>query len=429
MEEISTSIRMILFYAGYMWYEIRLLDHVLGRRRPVYMMWCTAFLKGFLINIVMNYLLSPLYGETFWWKYLFCLLVILNAFIVFLVNIYTYRGSVLKNGLMQVLSELNYLMLFGTVLAVFNFLEGRSDISTYVATLMPLDLLAVLTFLAAVHLELKFLSPILSIMRRYEPTRRKLLWCVVILYMTIGIFSSVVPIKTADFFGNIFVVAVILFSIIFVLMLLALCVRYQQAEREKEKFLLAQQKLMELHYEAVRQQIRRMEREQTLIGRQMKQILEQRQERITSEQIRSYLEVLTRRYQEIQAGIYCDDWGVDAVLYHMEKLFRENDIRAEFSFQNYERGQIAQEDMVQILLRILEFALREMVREIKEKEQPARVRLAAGTAANHFLLELECSCPFRRRKLKQSLAPFLIQYHGEVYGKERTKIWLRFRKG
>ena len=79
----------------------------------------------------------------------------------------------------------------------------------------------------------------------------------------------------------------------------------------------------------------------------------------TDEQIIEYLYSLKQKREEIEAGIYCNDWIVDGILYYYAKQCKFENIVADFQMQKYDRGNISDEDISEILMTLLDLAIRE----------------------------------------------------------------------
>ena len=88
---------------------------------------------------------------------------------------------------------------------------------------------------------------------------------------------------------------------------------------------------------------------------------------INQEKLWRYMRDLKEKYEAIQTGIYCNDWLVDGVLYSMSRFCREHGMKIIFSFQTYDRGKIAEEDIAEIIYQLLTYGAKESLLCKKEK--------------------------------------------------------------
>ena len=130
------------------------------------------------------------------------------------------------------------------------------------------------------------------------------------------------------------------------------------------------------------------------------------------------MENLKEKYEAIQAGIYCNDWLVDGVLYHMAEFCIENGIAASFYFQKYDRGYISEEDISEIIYQLLAYGVRESLRCREEKRDSRSLFLQAEAVRNQLILNASfCSVKSikkLKRDLKRSLSVKIVPYHGEI---------------
>ena len=114
--------------------------------------------------------------------------------------------------------------------------------------------------------------------------------------------------------------------------------------------------LMESHYESIQEQMQHMEYCQQIIDGQMKEIMDKK---VVSEGMAAvYLEGLRKEYDRICAGIYCNDWRVEKVLYCQSRMARSQEIDVECSFLEYDRGVIPEDDLTGILFWLFNYGIR-----------------------------------------------------------------------
>lgn len=67
-----------------------------------------------------------------------------------------YSSSVLKTGLAQIVCEVNYCIIIGAVLIIFNYLENREELMGYMLPFMLPDLLLFPVTYGVVKIEIHF---------------------------------------------------------------------------------------------------------------------------------------------------------------------------------------------------------------------------------------------------------------------------------
>lgn len=149
----------------------------------------------------------------------------------------------------------------------------------------------------------------------------------------------------------------------------------------KDRIMLSEERrrAVRRHYELICSQASGLEREQKEISRRMEELILLRSENTPGGQAGEYIRSLTGKYESIQAGVYCRDIAVDAMLYYMACGCRKRGIDFTFSFQEYDRGAVSQNDIVKILSVICERAF---------MEKAERLRLRAGNVKKRFILEI-----------------------------------------
>ncbi len=73
------------------------------------------------------------------------------------------------------------------------------------------------------------------------------------------------------------------------------------------------------------------------------------------EQVKTYLDSLKTRYQSLNQLFFCEDYLVDGILTDFAAFCKQQEIRADILFQNYHRGNIQIEDIVDILLKFIKY--------------------------------------------------------------------------
>lgn len=74
------------------------------------------------------------------------------------------------------------------------------------------------------------------------------------------------------------------------------------------------------------------------------------------EQVKTYLDSLKTRYQSLNQLFFCEDYLIDGILTDFAAFCKQQEIEADILFQNYHRGNIQIEDIVDILLKFIKYA-------------------------------------------------------------------------
>ena len=265
---------------------------------------------------------------------------------------------------------------------------------------------------------------------RYRDVRirhRQLFWFAIVAYfivaqtngmIVIGQEAGLVTATGMPFIG----IAVLL------VVLLGLVYRdYRRQVRGESRFLDTQFQLLQTHYESIRTQMQRMEMCQKLVDKQMKEIVrrgenvaatencdsckdtaavaascedvaedgtswkndfgyegskqsvEEKRRRKADDQrkavILRYLDDLRSEYQNISAGMYCQDWMVDAVLYTQICAAKERGIKVDCNVQGYPCGAVSQERLAQLLYSLFEFGMQENEKLQEQAKRYIHVKL------------------------------------------------------
>lgn len=137
---------------------------------------------------------------------------------------------------------------------------------------------------------------------------------------------------------------------------------------------------------------------------------------------------MQERYQSINDIFFCSDYIVDGLLYDFKISRQKQQKKTDILFQNYDRGLIRQEDIVEILLSLMECGA-----------QAEKISLHAAAMKNQLILcmtEQRLSKQLgqsnqeggerdKKKRLKRRLKKYLKKYDGTFYGtdiQEDTQI-------
>lgn len=133
-----------------------------------------------------------------------------------------------------------------------------------------------------------------------------------------------------------------------------------------------------------------------------------------------YLTELREQYNDFLAQVRCRDPLVDALLSYRQILCEKKGISTEFSFENYSRGVLGDQEIAALLLCLFDWAVENCV----ESGTPGHIALSAALVKGQMLVEM--SCGGKRKLTRGSLRPLLARRDG-ILIQERTEDGWRVR--
>lgn len=418
MDILLTCIRLLVLDIGFLCFELPFMDYIMIRRRSI--LPVILFMSILLpFKHIVFYYLFPLYfpeeASNPLLSSCFFLFSLITAIAVFR---YTYQATVLKIAILNLLIEINCSLNMVVVLTLVNQLGGREN-TIYIAPFLPVDLLYIPIMTGLMLLETRLLKPIRNFICTFDLPNRFPLWLMILLAAAITLPNAIdgfSDISIAHIWG---VFPAVVISAMLLLLLFWFAIAYNRQTVQTRQYIDAQKRLMHLHYRSVRRQILRMNQDQSEINAQMKQILtlirqDQNGHLVRKEQLRTYIDTLQKKLEDIQCFFYCNDHLVDAVLYYGETACRQKGIDISLSFAQYNRKDISEQTIAEILYQIFNF----FIGDADKCKTPASVLfIQSASVRNYFLLELSITSEKPKRTLRKklySLTSALIRpYHGE----------------
>lgn len=409
MELAGIWIRVLLITFVSNLFCMNFMGILLGWKRSIYYVMMGLEAKVLFCNIFLYYFFLPCYGKEVWGKTVYGLLYFLAAMLILLLYYQTFRGSLLKIGIVGIWSELFCVPAIYTCITVLNFLEHRQNLLTVEAEIQPADFL-ILPIIWGYFRLLKVLSrrwhPQI---RRWEPKHQKILWTFYSIYMFLAVSSSY---EINVFTTPVISFAAILITAVFILGVLFISRKYQRQVFARKEFLDMEQKMMREHYRMITGQIKSLEKSRETVEQQMEMLLMLGEKPGSEEKIRQYILELKDRYQEIQAGVCCNDWIVDAVLCYMNNILRSHGVKSEYFFWKYSGSVVSSVEMAEFLFTVLDYLLKEYLRQPVGTER--RLVLKAEDLKNQVVIVCLYNWEIRRRKMKNLLRPFVTMYEGNM---------------
>lgn len=420
------------------------------------------FCKSMLDTVVLDGILRCTIGDTREGQLFMTTLSLCLAVGTAMMFVYTFEGPALENIIGIVLSEMILTLIWLPCALVVNYLGQRENLFTFYGQPQVWDLLL---FPMAIVIPWLFCKGAGSVLRKYRSFRfryRKLFWC--------GIFAYILLGQSTMFFGGqesdlVFAGTMYIFHLLFAAGLMGgiyvIYRKYQNHIQRENEFLQMQMRLLESHYQAAWQQIRKMEAGRQMVAQQMRELtmMAEGQQRnglaLTEEQqktgsaltakkqktsqapttdrrIASYLRELRQEYDRLQAGMYCNDWLVDAVLCCQVETAKRQGMEVECSLQTYERTGVPEELVAQLFFQLLEFGIHENLKKNVRQSSDSSVlegsastdvpliMLKAGKVKNRLIIEFSTPCIYPRR-FPMKVVKEQICGHGEIIELRRDK--------
>ena len=397
----ETCPRMVLFSIMGQIGGMFILYWMLGKPRKQVRYISYMFLKA-VFMIYFTYGLNLYYPGELWSATLQTAVSSVLGVVTMFLMIATYQNESLKVIFAALLGEIYFTLVEMLAVVGVNGLEGKTDLLLIYDRLQPMDLLIPVLFGTGIVLLKLFGGRWLARYRDVRIRHRQLFWFAIVAYfiiaqtngmIVIGQEAGLVTATGMPFIG----IAVLL------VVLLGLVYRdYRRQVRGESRFLSTQFQLLQTHYESIRTQMQRMEMCQKLVDKQMKEIV-RRGENVAAtencdsckdtaavaascnevaesgqqrkEVILRYLDDLRNEYQNISAGMYCQDWMVDAVLYTQSRAAKERGIKVDCNVQGYQRGAVSQERLAQLLYSLFEFGMQENEKLQEQAKRYIHVKL------------------------------------------------------
>lgn len=412
---ISVSFRIAIVSVTNISMQAYLTGKILKRRHSywgfIIMMVEKVLIYSILIRTICNFYFE---GEK-WLMVINDIAIWTHCLFAYAVYCWTFEGDILKIAVIASVGEIPISLLCETSLAFVNLLEGRANVWTFGEEFQLADLLIPVIEISLVVLICRILKTYLKKIAVRQIMHRRIWWFAFITYIVGASMTQYTSWKTMEE-TNYFAIGYYVFLVSASVFLVR---RYHKRIQGKRDFLKVQQSLMEIHYRIIQEQIQKMEENKILIDRQMEEI--QSLQWIEKTTIASYMEQLKNNYFRIQAGIYCDDWLIDAFLCSQESIFCRKGMRLECYLQGYDRGDIEEKDVVKILTILLDYAVK--IGEPSEKIGEQEIILKAARVKNQLVMELYTKAERKGIFPKQKLQSYIRSYKGDLMIQQMEDDW------
>ena len=451
----ETCPRMVLFSIMGQIGGMFILYWMLGKPRKQVRYISYMFLKA-VFMIYFTYGLNLYYPGELWSATLQTAVSSVLGVVTMFLMIATYQNESLKVIFAALLGEIYFTLVEMLAVVGVNCLEGKTDLLLIYDRLQPMDLLIPVLFGTGIVLLKLFGGRWLARYRDVRIRHRQLFWFAIVAYfivaqtngmIVIGQEAGLVTATGMPFIG----IAVLL------VVLLGLVYRdYRRQVRGESRFLSTQFQLLQTHYESIRTQMQRMEMCQKLVDKQMEEIVRRGEDVVATEScdyckdteaaaarcedaaedgtswkndfgyegskqsveekrrkkaddqrnavILRYLDDLRNEYQNISAGMYCQDWMVDAVLYTQIRAAKERGIKVDCNVQGYQRGAGSQERLAQLLFTLFEFGMKENEKLPEQAKRYIHVKLQNVVGQVAVCFEVASAGKRSAKKIQKVLA-------------------------
>lgn len=417
-EGTAASARMLYLTAVNMCVAVAFMMLILKKKQSYCLLYCYLIYKV----VIYNWLYLQIIGicmlnfRQAWFVHL-AVSVFHYIFLVY-VFCYTFYGSLMKVILSATFGDVLGAIVGCGVQYILNILEGRENILDMSGSFHPLDLLLPVLCYVIFKILKKRGAKVFQWIRKREVKHPGLWGTFYVFYLLIGLLSvQGFANRDLSIMLRSLILIVLAFLVIITFLGISILQSRQRQVMQKHRFLQKQQELVLLHSKSIQRQVLQTERLQSQLDEQMEKILADAGSAGFDTRLRSYLAQLKEQYQMIEAGVYCRDWMVDAVLTYMVPRLREKGVVCELHFQNYKRKNIDPVDMAQLMMQLLNLKIR------------SSVRIRAGNMKAGVFIELICPDIRKKRVIEKAVKPLLEKYHGEVWQgteKEKHTFLLRF---
>lgn len=377
---------------------------LLGQCRSLKLLITFYIFRLFVNNTLINIILQHYYGNELWWQVLYFLTVPCCGALTYLLLYLTFSGNFLKVTAGAVIGEIiGFFFLIPGITAV-NYLERQPQIFNILYPVQWMDLLIPVIAIGLFCIFYYMAGPFLKRFRQYRIRHEKLVRRLFYVYLSMATLT-VIPSRAAF---DVIYLPILLYGGIILCLSVYVFQNHSRKVRMEHAYLLSQRRLMESYYSAIKEQVLKMEQSRELIDRQMKQIYCMGTAGIENGRIFEYIKELKEQYKSIVAGIYCNDWAMDALLYYQESICREDGIETDFFLPGFSRGCIKEEDIQQLFLLLLNYGIWQNRSRIGVR----RISIHAGTVKNQLVLQYTCTGIKGWKTLRRQLMPLIKKYNG-----------------
>ena len=430
---LSYCVRMFIISVGGQVLGIIACNALLKRRRSLVPLMTWLVMKYICMICILEVLVgSRMEGNAIFELVnylLYACAAVMTAFMFY----FTFHGSVIKCFTAMNISEILTSVFMLTAVLIVNVLQGRENLFLFQAEFQISDCLILVIEGILFGIFYHFAENFMKRFRTYHMKHERVFWVVYIIYFALVQLTSIGGISDNTSFMITIYMVFLISAVTGTLVLCFIYMKFRSGIRMERAYLGTQLGLLETHYKSIQSQMQQMEYCQRMIDEQMAEItgrvdigesMEAEQDTLMQnpdrkERIQQYLEALKQEYHELQAGMYCDNWSVDAVLYCQIEAARQMGIEVECLVQGYDSQKSSPRVFAQVLFLLLHYGNSESQK--LEGGVKKKMRLKTGRLQNQMVVEFYSSVgqkkSFEEKKVKQCVK----DYAGTVTVIEETE--------
>lgn len=364
-----------------------ILKAMLKRRRSCgYLIAAMAF-KYLVHMVLIKEFLGAQYQNTAWWMGLNFTAVIFFLAFGFAVSFYVFEVSFLKLMVATGVSELVAMICMLVAATSINAVSGRGGGEINLLSLEWIDLLLPVWSILIFAVIYAIFRPLMLRFRDVQLKHPAIWYIVGGGYICSALMTNFPGSgENTDTLITFFVYPLTMFGVVLLILCLVVTYMFRRRAEMEHHYLEYSKKLMESQYLLVKKQIQRMDENRKLMDKNMAELLRIKQEGDQNLRIRNYIQTLEEEYAALNAGIYSNNWGLDALFCHEADICRESNITIDFLAQECSISREKEEYIFSVLLELLDFAVCE---NKKLKEEKRKIKLHLATVRGRMVIEFE----------------------------------------
>lgn len=417
-------IRMVLIAIPTQFFCVKIMEMLLGKGKKL------GYLMTFMMTkmIVLCYLQS--FGEDISQvgRVTEIMTGAVSSVICCLLSFYIFDAKPVKILFAITISELasSCAMIFS--IATLNALEKRPEgIFSWYVGFRTGDLAALGLEIISFILIFGILKKFQILFQTFEIHHNRLIWCAYLVYFLIMQTSQVVGIATEEGIRRGLVVPCLIAGTGALFGIVRMIGEQKKKTETESQFLQLELSMMQSQYHAMQYQKAHIEESRRLIDRQMQEIIQKGRRSEKQTQITEYLNDLEKAYQNIHAGIYCNEWTLDAILYVQTERARQQGINVTCKVQNYPKDQDGIQCMGKVLVELFGYAIAECGRISDPGKKLVDVQM--DVIASQAVVLFTCPAGKRTGDLKKKLNELTKEREGNAEAEkeeEKMKICVTF---
>ena len=399
------------------------------KRSAMYFFGYWAF-HFFIKEILVTTILSGYYRDELWFQILYSLMIILCSFISLFIFCFVFEGELVKICVVALLVD----SICGSFNIIPALLLGMAEGGFYYVNLSGVfnyhDFLIPIAGGLIFYPLYRIATPFLKRFNNYQMKYPLIWWSIIALILTFAFFNNQIPIKliVTHFSDNpVIFQATAIFASCFALAGILLLLSYTRKLRKKRAFFLENTQQMEDYYDDFQKQLRQMEEHYDEMSTDMEKLQKMEtflqgnhsidENHTNTQWVKKYLATLKDRYDELKPLFFCDDYAVDATLNRFAEKCRQENIKTDILFQEYQRGNMDEEDVIQIIHKLRDYGLQIANSEDSGSENK-EIQLHVGSVKNQLIFSMSATCATPVPVRKRDFRTWIKKYDGMMVSEQ-----------